>query len=79
MSDEPTRPLTARQEEIARLIAAGLSNGSIARHLGISKRTVEAHLSMIALRLGGRTPPRERILLYVIAQTREEQQHRGAA
>jgi hypothetical protein len=36
----------------------------------VSRRTVEAHLAMIALRLPGSSPPRERVLLYVLAEMR---------
>lgn len=37
--------LTAREFEIAELVADGKSNGSIARHLGITEDTVKKHLS----------------------------------
>ena len=44
--------LTARQVEIARLVAAGLSNREIAEHLVISQRTAETHVENILSRLG---------------------------
>lgn len=40
----PARPLTAREIEILRLIAANLSNKEIARRLGISMATVKNHV-----------------------------------
>ena len=40
----PTRPLTAREIEIVRLIAANLSNKEIAQRLGISMATVKNHV-----------------------------------
>jgi DNA-binding CsgD family transcriptional regulator len=44
--------LTAREDEIARLAATGLSNQEIARRLLISVRTVENHLHRVFRKLG---------------------------
>jgi len=44
--------LTAREREIASLVAAGLSNRQIAEKLVISRRTVDAHLEHIYSKLG---------------------------
>lgn len=44
-------PLTARQMEILRMVAAGLSNGQIARALYVSEATVGKHLENIFSRL----------------------------
>lgn len=44
-------PLTARQMEILRMVAAGLSNGQIARALNIGEATVGKHLENIFSRL----------------------------
>jgi non-specific serine/threonine protein kinase len=44
--------LTAREQEIASLVAAGLSNRQIAEKLFISRRTVDAHLEHIFGKLG---------------------------
>lgn len=50
-------PLTRRESEIARLVAAGLSNREIAARLVIAQRTAETHLQHIMnkLDLGNRT------------------------
>ena len=46
------RPLSAREEEVLRLVASGLANKLIARQLQISERTVKAHLTNIFARIG---------------------------
>ena len=43
--------LSAREEEVLRLVAAGLANKQIARRLGIAERTVKAHLTNIFARI----------------------------
>jgi DNA-binding NarL/FixJ family response regulator len=48
----PARELSAREEGVLRLVADGLSNKLIARRLGISERTVKAHLTNVFQRLG---------------------------
>jgi DNA-binding NarL/FixJ family response regulator len=47
-----TASLTAREKEIAELVAAGLANLEIAEKLGISERTVKAHLSTVYKKTG---------------------------
>lgn len=44
--------LSDREEQVLRLVAAGLANKNIARQLGIAERTVKAHLTNIFQRLG---------------------------
>ncbi|MBD8533815.1 LuxR C-terminal-related transcriptional regulator [Plantibacter sp. CFBP 13570] len=43
----PTAPLTPRQRDLTELVADGLSNDEIATALGISRKTVEKHLSAV--------------------------------
>jgi len=45
-------PLTPRESEILALVGDGLANKQIARRLGISEKTVKAHLGSIFQRLG---------------------------
>jgi DNA-binding CsgD family transcriptional regulator len=51
----PATWLTARQVEVLRLAARGLSEKQIARHLGISVRTVEKHFHAMRDRIGTRS------------------------
>jgi DNA-binding NarL/FixJ family response regulator len=54
-SEQPNRSeveLTAREVEVIGLVRAGLSNKQIARRLGISERTVKAHLTSCFQRIG---------------------------
>jgi DNA-binding NarL/FixJ family response regulator len=44
--------LTPREVEVLRLVRAGLANKQIARRLGISERTVKAHLTSAFQRIG---------------------------
>ena len=48
----PAGLLTGRERQIATLVGEGMSNRDIALHLGISKRTVDAHLEHIFGKLG---------------------------
>ena len=49
--DEPWRPLTGREFEVARLIADGLTNAEIAGELSISPKTASAHVEHILAKL----------------------------
>ncbi len=44
--------LTEKQKEVLGLVAEGLSNRKIARRLGISEKTVKAHLTAVYAALG---------------------------
>ncbi|HET7702817.1 MAG TPA: AAA family ATPase [Candidatus Limnocylindrales bacterium] len=52
IEDEPWRPLTVREFEVARLIAEGLTNGQIADRLDIAPKTASSHVEHILAKLG---------------------------
>jgi DNA-binding CsgD family transcriptional regulator len=54
-SPDGAGPLTAREQEIADLVAAGRTNREIAEQLVLSTRTIEAHLRNIYAKLGVRS------------------------
>jgi DNA-binding NarL/FixJ family response regulator len=50
--DQPGVPLSERETEVLRLLAAGLANKEIARELSIGEQTVKTHVSSILGKLG---------------------------
>jgi len=52
VADEAVQPLTAREIEVARLVATGATNREIAAALTISPKTVAAHIEHILTKLG---------------------------
>jgi DNA-binding NarL/FixJ family response regulator len=48
----PQDQLSDREREVLTLVADGLANKQIARHLSITERTVKAHLTSIFQRIG---------------------------
>ncbi len=51
-TEEPWRPLTAREYAVAQLITEGLTNAAIAEQLGIAPKTASAHVEHILAKLG---------------------------
>jgi len=51
-AQQPARNLSPRESEVLSLVASGLPNKQIARRLGISERTVKAHLTAVFQQLG---------------------------
>ena len=50
--DEPWRPLTAREFDVAKLITSGLTNAEIAGELSIAPKTASSHVEHILAKLG---------------------------
>jgi non-specific serine/threonine protein kinase len=59
-------PLTRRQQEVAHLVAQGLTDREVATRLSISIRTAESHVEQILARLGFRS--RAQIAAWVAAR-----------
>ncbi len=51
-AQQPAENLSPREAEVLALVATGLANKQIARRLGISERTVKAHLTSVFQQLG---------------------------
>ena len=65
--DHEERRLSVREEEVARLVAQGLSNAEVGERLFISARTVGAHLQHIYRRL--ELPSRAALIRYVLEES----------
>lgn len=48
----PASVLTAKQREVLELVAAGQPNRLVAKHLGVTEKTVKAHLTQIYAAIG---------------------------
>jgi DNA-binding NarL/FixJ family response regulator len=55
----PLAVLTEREREVLGLIAEGRSNGAIADQLFLSKKTIDAHISQILMKLDLRESPED--------------------
>ncbi len=62
--------LSSREQDVLRLVTAGLANKQIARRLGIAERTVKAHLTNIFGRIG--VSDRTQAALWAQQHLREE-------
>ena len=53
----PLDELTEREREVLGLVAEGRSNGAIAEHLFLSRKTIDSHISQIFMKLDLRESP----------------------
>jgi FixJ family two-component response regulator len=63
--------LTRREMQVAELLTRGLTAKAIAPRLGISVRTVQAHIANAADRIPGDQPPTRRLIVFFL-QIRED-------
>ena len=64
----PLDELTEREREVLALVAEGHSNGAIGDQLFLSRKTIEANISQIFLKLGlSESPDQHRRVLAVLA------------
>ncbi|HEX7949496.1 MAG TPA: AAA family ATPase [Candidatus Limnocylindrales bacterium] len=75
--EEPWRPLSAREFEVARLIAQGLTNAEIGEQLFVAPKTVSAHVEHILAKLG--VARRSEIAAWTATIARSEQRPAEAA
>jgi two-component system, NarL family, nitrate/nitrite response regulator NarL len=68
--------LAKREEEVARLVAEGMTNREVAERLGLSEHTVSNYLFRIYEKLG--LSGRVELVLYVLNQRQEEDAERPA-
>lgn len=68
LAAEPERqaPLTPREHEVLALVAQGFPNKRIARELGVSEKTVKAHVGRILAKLG--VADRTQAALYAVRE-----------
>jgi DNA-binding CsgD family transcriptional regulator len=76
VTGSPDPQVSPREREVARLIADGLSNRAIAVRLGLSERTIEAHVEHMLRKLGFRS--RAKVAAWVTEDVNHpDRGHRG--
>ena len=76
-SEDVTAVLTKREQEVARLVAAGMSNREVSQELGLSQHSVKNYLFHVYQKLG--ISSRVELLLYVLSQRKQPETDDSAA
>jgi len=76
-TEDVTAILTKREQEVARLVAAGMSNHEVSRELGLSQHSVKNYLFHVYQKLG--ISSRVELLLYVLSQRKQPETDDSAA
>lgn len=62
--------LTPRQQQVAEMVARGMSNKAIAQQTGISRETVNVHIRQAADRVQDEGKPRHKLTMFVLRNRR---------
>lgn len=70
-------PLSPRETQVAQLVASGHTDGEIGSLLGITTKTVSAHVEHIGAKLKGQGAPRDRCGAFLVGVAAYAAAHPG--